>query len=399
MANNKKFFSLICFLLLVSKLVGAQQQNGFTIDGNIEGLVDGEKMTLVMANSNGLDENSFDMLRTDSGYSKNGRFHISGFVPEGPRYYWLIFDKHADKIIELFINNNEQIKLESGDMKKIPHNYIQHYVKIEGSPTHYGMMCLNPILVFYNQSISRINHCIRNVKDSMGFNGPVIEAFIKARDEVNQALYFNILAGGRDPEIEKASIFLSSALYLKSGHASFWPDLYNMLSETEKNSFYGKLLKEKIKLCVGQPFPEFTLSMLDGKMLSLKEVVSKGKITIVQFWAKNSIERKDYQGELLGLYKKYHYKGLNVIGFSTDKYKDEWAEALQESKFSWYNVGDQRGVNGIAKTVYHEYSTDFDKDLFIHNTTNVVLDAEGKILAWDVRGAELQYYLWKAMGE
>jgi hypothetical protein len=29
----------------------------------------------------------------------------------------------------------------------------------------------------------------------------------------------------------------------------------------------------------------------------------------------------------------------------------------------------------------------------------VLLDNQGKIVAWDVSGAKLQYYLWKAFGE
>ncbi len=402
MNNRKKIFIVANFLLMAIAPVclNAQNKAGFSIDGSIEGLESGEKVILKMLNANGIDEGVFEsMVSTDSAYAKDGKFHIEGHAPDGPRHYMMYFDRHTNKAIELYIDNNEQVTIESGDMNKIQHGYIQHYVKINGSLANYGRMCLNPLLTVYGQSIGRLNRCIRILKDSVGFNGPVVESFIKARDEVNQALYYNILSGDADPEIEKARLILSFYLYLRSGHDSIWPGMYGRLSEDEKNTFYGKQLGEKVKLCVGQPFPEFTLPTADGRMISSKDVVAKSKITIVHFWAKNSVERKDCQNELLGLYKKYHSKGLNIIGFSTDKYKEEWLEALEESKFPWENVGDQKGTKGIAKTVYHEYSTDFDRDLFVHNTTNVVIDGQGKILAWDVRGAELQYYLWKTLGE
>ena len=59
----------------------------------------------------------------------------------------------------------------------------------------------------------------------------------------------------------------------------------------------------------------------------------------------------------------------------------------------------QKGLDGNAMKVYHEYSIDFGRDYYAHNTTNVLLDNQGKIVAWYVSGAELQYYLWKAFGE
>ena len=168
--------------------------------------------------------------------------------------------------------------------------------------------------------------------------------------------------------------------------------LYEHLDSNVKKSFYGKKLKEKLSLCVGQILPPFRLPQADGSLLPLTDVVSKSKITIVHFYATNSFERKNFQDELRALYNIYHHKGLNIIGVSSDSYMEQWKETLQAEQYPWSNVIDVKGK--MVDSVYHELG-----NAKIHNITNVVLDSRGKIIAWDVYGTELQWYLWKYLRE
>ncbi len=46
----------------------------------------------------------------------------------------------------------------------------------------------------------------------------------------------------------------------------------------------------------------------------------------------------------------------------------------------------------VVDSVYHEFSAHPDK---LRNVTNVLIDANGKIIAWDPTGLELQWYLDK----
>ncbi len=200
-----------------------------------------------------------------------------------------------------------------------------------------------------------------------------------------------------DPEVSKSNLMLLTEFEV-SGHASYWMDIYKSLDERKQNSFLGKWLHEVAILSVGQPFPHFTLSTPEGKNLSLKEVVGNGKATVVHFWSANSNDKSN-QDELRAMYKKYHDKGLNVVGlFHDDSYgqrdaytktdlTQQWKDLLKKEEFPWYNVADLRGAESIVDKVYREGGN--------NNTTNVILDAEGKIVAWNARGAALQYYLWK----
>ncbi len=58
--------------------------------------------------------------------------------------------------------------------------------------------------------------------------------------------------------------------------------------------------------------------------LALKDILSKGKLTIVQFWASNSYNIETIQSDLVALYNKYHNKGLNVVGVSSDTSANKW---------------------------------------------------------------------------
>lgn len=383
-----------------------QSLRGYTIKGRIQGLEDGVKVVMALWNNKGYHYYGDSFTFPDSAYVKNGEFHLSGFVPDGgPRRYWMEFYRNNDyyKTIDIWIDNGENIKITGPDINSIDHEYIQHYVSIEGSPSNNSKMCLEPARFIYSQTILKLGNKIKRIQDSIGFSGPLIEEVIAAKAMLNHSYYVGLLSPDdyHDPVVLKANAYLYIDFHF-SGHASFWMNVYKGLDEKLKNTFHGRWLKEIAILSVGQPFPEFNLPSPDGKGQALKDIVTKGKLTIVHFWSANSLDRKKYQDEIRVMYKRYHGKGLNVVGlFHNDlfdkpegKYLDvvqQWKDVLKVEQFPWYNVIDAKGKDGPVENVYREAGR--------NNTTNVVLDSEGKIIAWDVRGAELQYYLWKVLGE
>jgi glutathione peroxidase-family protein len=319
----------------------------------------------------------------------------------------MVFDNHQDmyhlKIIEIFIDNGEDITIRSdSSIDKILHNYIQHYVSIQGSFTNYSSMCLNPARYQYFQNMGTLNNVIQETYDSLGFQGPLLERLYKSVDALNTALYNSMFYTKGDPEVDKNKLGFFLPIYNASKHAPFWMDIYNSLDSSQRESFYGKYLKEISILCVGQPFPEFKLADINGNLVALNDIKKKSKVTIVHFWAANSVNRLKYGDELRTMYEKYHQKGLNIVGvfcdnsfLDSDKYtkvdaKQQWRDIVQTEKYPWLNVADLKGKGGIVDSVYRECEMNVG-----NNTTNVLIDSNGKIIAWDARGCDLKYYLWK----
>jgi len=125
---------------------------------------------------------------------------------------------------------------------------------------------------------------------------------------------------------------------------------------------------------VGETAPDFTLSDIDGKQVSLSDF--KGKLIIVNFWDSNSEHCRRQIEHLDALYKKYQGDGLVVIGVNKEI---DHAAVLEfaSSQISYIVLWDGEeafttyGVSGIPCTYY------IDKAGKVH-ARDVGFPADGK---------------------
>jgi len=242
-------------------------------------------------------------------------------------------------------------------------------------------------------SMYGLNNYLKKIEDSVGFDPSLVGAIIEAKNRVSFSVYLNFYKTPDTGIVHYPALLEKLIPHFNdmSGHSYLVKEIYDQLDKEGKSSYNGKVLKDWIPLCVGQPFPTFTLPDVQGKPLSFNDVVAKGKITLVHFWANRSFKRRELEEELRTQYNKYHSKGLNVVGISSDTLAYEWKGIVETEKFPWYNVSDLKGSKGVVRTTYHELGYDPENP----NTTNVLVDGTGKIIAWNVKGIELQWYLWK----
>lgn len=138
---------------------------------------------------------------------------------------------------------------------------------------------------------------------------------------------------------------------------------------------------------VGDVAPDFSAPAPDGKPLSLKQ--SLGKVTIIDFWASWCKPCRAENPNVVALYNELHGKGLNIIGVSLDKEAGAWKKAIADDKLTWNHISNlkfwddaiakQYGVTGIPATF--------------------ILDASGKVVAKDLRGAELKAKVQELLGK
>ena len=83
---------------------------------------------------------------------------------------------------------------------------------------------------------------------------------------------------------------------------------------------------------------------------------------------------------MVAIYKDLHSKGLNIIGVSLDKDAAKWKEAIAKDKLSWNQVSNLKFWD---EPIAAQYGVEAIPATFI-------LDATGKIVARDLRGAELR---------
>ncbi len=82
----------------------------------------------------------------------------------------------------------------------------------------------------------------------------------------------------------------------------------------------------------------------------------------------------------MALYKELHSKGLNIIGVSLDKDAKKWKEAIAKDRLTWPQVSNLKFWDEPIAAQYNVRSI----------PATFVLDASGKVVAKDLRGAELR---------
>lgn len=122
--------------------------------------------------------------------------------------------------------------------------------------------------------------------------------------------------------------------------------------------------------------PEVLLPDLYGKEVALSSL--RGKVVILHFWAAEDQGSRSLNPLLVDVYQKYKPKGLEIYQVNIGKDRNAWLDAIDNDKLKWINVGD---LEGSTKAVlnYNIQAIPF----------NYILDREGKIVARNLTGPEL----------
>ncbi|MGZ4034290.1 MAG: redoxin family protein [Bacteroidia bacterium] len=143
-------------------------------------------------------------------------------------------------------------------------------------------------------------------------------------------------------------------------------------------AFHEGVTKSK-KLAVGTPAPEITMNTPEEKPLSLSSL--KGKIVLVDFWASWCGPCRAENPNVVKAYEKYKSKGFDVFSVSLDKEPEAWKKAIKADNLSWKNhVCDFKFWQSPVVSLYN----------FNSIPTNVLIDKEGKIVAKNLRGEDLE---------
>lgn len=158
-------------------------------------------------------------------------------------------------------------------------------------------------------------------------------------------------------------------------------DLKEMVAGFTTESLYSKDLNDYIakleSLEVGQPFIDFTLVSSEGEEINLGNFVKENTLTLVDFWASWCGPCRKENPVVLAAYNKYHEAGFNVLGVSVDQDEAAWRKAFQEDNLPWAHV---RDIDGKASEQYLVY----------YIPSNVLIDANGIIVAKNLRGEDLE---------
>ena len=154
-----------------------------------------------------------------------------------------------------------------------------------------------------------------------------------------------------------------------------------------QDKLYIERLNESIsqveKTDIGKYAPFFSLPNAKGIKITRSSEDFKKKCLLLNFWASwnDSITNRKSNAELQEIYKKYKKsKYIAMLGISLDINKKEWQDAIKRDTLSWEQVCDFGGFNS---EIIKQYG-------IRQIPANVLLAADGKIVAKNLQGEELK---------
>ena len=163
-------------------------------------------------------------------------------------------------------------------------------------------------------------------------------------------------------------------------HAPLYREVHDALTPKYAQVVYVKHLAERLKgvLVAGMEAPEIAMSDPDGNTRRLSDL--RGKVVLIDFWASWCGPCRRENPNVVKLYQKYHDQGFEIFSVSLDKDGNAWRNAIKADGLTWPNhVSDLQYWQSAAGRLYGISSI----------PATVLVDREGKIIARNLRGADL----------
>jgi len=141
---------------------------------------------------------------------------------------------------------------------------------------------------------------------------------------------------------------------------------------------------KKVKT-ISEYAPYFYGNSLNGNELSAKDIFSKNKLTLIDFWASWCHPCRAQTPELVNLYNKYHSKGFEILSIGEDKNNVDWQNAITQDHMNWQHINDDykriANMYGVKSIPYA-----------------ILVDSQGGIIAKKVSSGRLSKLLYQKFG-
>lgn len=363
----------VLFLILATFFVACQQNKQYTING-----------TVADANFNGKNVYVQDTAMTtiDTAVIENGAFSFKGEADSTVLRFILL-----DESVQATAANRIPVLIEPGNTIEVKFDSV---ITVTGSPVNDAYTDLRNQQQELNKKarsiINEYNSAEAAGKMTDSLDAEITNAFEKVRSEMD-SVNFSFLKNNIKNDLGKF-IFASQWQMFKPEQQK---ELLGMTDDAFKAQPAIQRMTKRIEnyenVAIGKPFVDFTMKDPKGNDVSLSDYAGKGKYVLVDFWASWCGPCRDEMPNVVKAYNQYKNKGFEIVGVSLDRDHDKWLQGIKDLNITWPQMSD---VMFWESPVVDLYAIEG-----IPHT--VLLDKEGKIIAKDLRGAELDAKLAKLM--
>ena len=319
----------------------------------------------------------------------NGKFHFAGSVGAAPLNAYLLFNGkgtgtgNADgyRVIYLepgVINITATDKIENATVDGPKTNQQNEKYQLAQKPVSdaYAKLEANQKAATEEQKASP--EYIKKAKDDE-----------KAIDDMSAAIDKKFIQENPGSII---SLNALESLAYSADYVDLKP-LYDALTPAVKSTEAGKALGERMPklkaVALGAIAPEFAEADTCGKIINLSSF--RGQYVLIDFWASWCGPCRRENPNVVKAYNHYKGQKFTILGVSLDKpnAKEKWLAAIHKDGLTWNHVSDLKFWDSKAAGLYAVRGI----------PQNFLIDPNGKIIAKNLRGDDLEDKLAEIFGK
>ena len=310
---------------------------------------------------------------------EKGDFEFSNYQPK-IGFYRIKVD--AQNFAMLVLDSADKVKI-TGNIKDLGNSY-----KVEGSVETKLFMEYNEISKARDLRLDSLNKAFQLVMEGSKMDSKKMDSL----SQIFETPYNAIVSTSSEMVIDKLkknTSMYSSLIAVQALEPDKYADVYKLLDEGLSKKFpndnnvkmFHGMVSSMQATSIGSMAPDIVLNSPEGKEIALSSF--KGKVVLVDFWASWCGPCRKEMPNVVKAYAKFKDKGFEIFGVSLDKEGDRWVEAIKNDGITWPQVSDLKHWESDVVRLYNIQGIPY----------TVLLDREGKILAKNLRGAELEQKL------
>ncbi len=262
--------------------------------------------------------------------------------------------------------------------------------KIAGSPLNDKLNAFDQKTAQYDQQMSDLYQQWQKLKTSKAADAKAKQKELEAEIEKIEKLQNKNIT---DFCKENKGNILPAYLLSSNFYGFSYDELAALCDSTTAYYNHPMMKRPKMQLASlakrrpGLKYTELSMKDMNGADMKLSQLVGKSKYLLVDFWASWCGPCRMEMPNVKKAYELYHAKGFEVLGVSFDNKAEAWKKAVKDLSLAWPQMSDLQGWKCAAHDAYGVNSI----------PSNVLLDANGTIVASDLRAEELLKKLGELM--